>query len=217
MPDYIEFNNQLRKGSLLWYDAFFKNGGRLDEENVLQSLTQVEHWLPPLEGQEKKQFDYTSKLIELPDLNAPGTWSLKYKDRLDRAQVEADNYTTESDKLKELYKTSKRNRYYWELSMALYDLQITAPRLLLALKQCDTSDKTKHKTGLEQVHIAIMEFQQAWANVQSEYGKTRFVSYPSNYVPDRYFHTASQREDLSWMIQAEEMLHGMIEKWPGNQ
>jgi hexosaminidase len=217
MPDYIEFNNQLRIGSMLWYDAFFKNGGRLDEENVLQSLSQVEHWLPPLEGQEKKQFDYTSKLIELPDLNAPGTWSLKYKDRLDRSQVEADNYTRESDKLKELYRISKRNRYFWELSLALYDLQITAPRLLLALKQCDTSDKVQHKKGLEQVHLSIKEFQQAWANVKSEYGITRFVSFPSNYVPDRYFHTASQREDLSWMIQAEEMFHGMIEKWPGNQ
>jgi len=215
MPDYVGFNNQLRKGSLLWYDAFFKNGGRSDEENVLQSLPQVEHWLPPLEGQENKQFDYTSKLIDLPDRNSPGAWSQKYKDRLDRAQVESDNYTKVSQKLRELYNTSKRNRYYWELSMALYDLQITAPRLLLALRLSDVSDKVQQRAGIDRVHEAIRDFQQAWKNVQSVYGETRFISYPSGYVPDRYFHFASQREDLSWMIQAEEMFHGMVEKWLG--
>jgi hypothetical protein len=45
----------------------------------------------------------------------------------------------------------------------------------------------------------------------------RIISYPANYVPDRYFHFASQREDLSWMIQAEEMYYEMIEEWLQNQ
>jgi hexosaminidase len=213
VPDYFSLNNQLRKGSILWYEAFVKSGSRFDEENVLQSLSQVEHWLAPLEGQEKKVFDYTTKLIELPDLNAPGSWSRKYKDRLDKAQFEVDHYADLSSKLRELYVAASRNRYYWELSMALYDLQNTAPRLLLALKQCDNADKAKLQSGIEQVKSAIREFQEIWANVQSEYARTRFISYPPNYVPDRYFHTASQREDLTWMIQAEEMFHGMIEAW----
>ncbi|OFY63189.1 MAG: hypothetical protein A2Y71_03495, partial [Bacteroidetes bacterium RBG_13_42_15] len=92
MPDYLSFNNQLRKGSVLWYEAFFRNGDLLSDENALQSLTQLEHWLKPFEGREKTEFDYTSKLIELPDLKSPGLWSQKYKDRLDRAIVEMNNY-----------------------------------------------------------------------------------------------------------------------------
>jgi hexosaminidase len=212
--DYLAFNKQLRNGSLLWNEAYFRHGSRIDMENALQSMSQLAHWLPPLADQEKMQFDYTKKLIELPDLNNPGSWTSKYKDRLDKAIVEVNNYNNTALELKNLYNTSKRNRYYWQLSIALYDLQMTAPRLLLALKQSDTADKAQRVTGIENVQKAMKEFQQAWTNLQSIYGKTRFVSYPAGYVPDRYsFHYASQREDLTWMIQAEEMFFGMIDKW----
>lgn len=212
MPDYLSFNNQLWEGSSFWYKAFF----RRSDDYRLQSLVQLEHWLPPMEGQEKIQFDYTTKLIELPDLNSPGSWSQKYKDRLDRSLIEVNNYKTLSARLTELYDTSKRNRYYWRLSISLYNLQNTAPRILLALKQCDSADKVQQKVGFENVRKAMKEFQQVWAEVESVYWQTRFTSNPANYVPDRYFHSASQREDLTWMIQEEEMYFGMIEKWLDN-
>jgi hypothetical protein len=217
MPDYLNFNNQLRKGSVLWYEAFFRNGNLLSDENALQSLTQLEHWLKPLEGREKIQFDYTSKLIELPDLKSPGSWSQKYKDRLDGAIIEMNNYKNLSVRLTELYKTSKRNRYYWSLSKALYDLQSNTPKILLALKECDSGNKIQQKSGFENVKRAMNDFQKVWTEVQLVYGQTRFVSYPANYIPDRYFHLASQREDLTWMIQAQEMYFGMIEKWLQNK
>ena len=217
IPDYKNFNDQLRKGSILWYEAFFRNGNLLSDENALQSLSQLEHWLPPVEGQEERQFDYTSKLIELPDLNSPGSWSEKYKDRLDRALIEVNNNKVLSERLLELYNTSKRNRYYWSLSLALYHLQSTAPPVLLALKECDSADKDQQKTGFENVKKAMKKFQQAWKEVESIYGQTRFTSYPANYVPDRYFHLASQCEDLTWMIQAEKLYFGMIEKWLESQ
>jgi hexosaminidase len=217
IPDYVSFNNQLRKGSDLWYEAYFRNGNLFSDDNALQSLSRVEHWLPPLDGQEKVQFDYTSKLIELPDLNSPGTWSQKYKERLDKALIEVNNYKSLSERLTEIYNTSKRNSYYWKLSIALYNLQITAPRILLALKQSDSADKVQQKNGLENVKKAMKEFQQTWAEVQSVYSQTRFIAYPANYIPDRYFQFASQREDLTWMIQAEELYFGMIEKWLQSQ
>jgi hexosaminidase len=211
MPDYVNFNNQLRKGSVLWYEAFFRNGNLLSDENALQTLPRVEHWLPPLDDKEIKPFDYTTKLIELPDLKSPGTWSMKYKDKLDRAIIEVNNYKVLSERLTEMSNVSRRNRYYWDLSLALYNFQITAPKLLLALKETDTAGK--NKTGFETLKKAMKEFHQAWTDLQFIYSQTRFVSYPSNYVPDRYFHLASQREDLSWMIQAEELYFEMIEKW----
>jgi hexosaminidase len=217
MPDYLSFNNQLRKGSVLWYEAFFRNGNLLSDENALQSLTQLEHWLKPLEGREKIQFDYTSKLIELPDLKSPGSWSKKYKDLLDRAIIEMNNYKNLSERFTELYNTSKRNRYYWSLSKALYDLQSNTPNLLLALKECDSGDKVQQKSGFENVKRAMNDFQKVWTEVQLVYEQTRFVAYPANYIPDRYFHLASQREDLTWMIQAQEIYFGMIKKWLQNK
>jgi hypothetical protein len=213
VPDYLKLSNQLRMGSEFWYEAFFRKGGSLDDDNALQSLSQLEHWLPPLGGQESRVTDYTAKLIELPDLNAPGTWSTRYSDRLNRARAEAKQYTALSKRLKELCHTSARNRYYWELAMALYELQITAPKLLLALELCDKADMSQRMAGMDQVRLAMHDFHNTWDHLMEVYGKTRFIAYPAGYVPDRYFHLASQREDLSWMIQAEEMFHGMIDNW----
>jgi hypothetical protein len=162
---------------------------------------------------EKIQFDYTSKLIELPDLNSPGTWSKKYKNLIDRSLIEKNSYKELSNKLIELYNKSRRNRYYWSLSIALYNLQSTIPDLLLALKESDSPIKIQQYAGLEDVKKAIKIFQEAWKELENVYGQTRFISYPLNYVPDRYFHLASQCEDLTWMIQPEELYFGMIEKW----
>lgn len=217
MPDYLSFNEQLRKGSVLWYEALFKKGNLLDDDNALLSMKRVEHWLPPLAGQENIPFDYNSKLIGLPDLKSPGSWSQKYKDRLDKSAAEINNYAALTGKLKDLYNNSRRNKYYWSLSLALYNFQIATPRLLLALKKSDSPDKAQQKTGIDEVKKALSEFQQDWSALQSVYSQTRFISYPDNYIPDRYFHLASQREDLTWMIQAQELYHGIINKWLQNQ
>jgi len=216
IPDFQNFRNELRQGSVLWYGAYFREGNILSDENALQSLVRLEHWLPPLAGQENITFDYTSKLIELPDLHSPGKWSQKYKERLDRAIIEANNYQKLSGKLMELQNAARRNRYYWQLSLALNNFQHTAANVLLALKESDSADNEQHKKGFDNVKTAIMNFEKVWAELKSIYGKTRFIEYPANYVPDRYFHLASQREDLTWMIQAEELYFGMIEEWLQN-
>ena len=91
--------------------------------------------------------------------------------------------------------------------------RFTAPQILLALKECDTRGHESAERGMEKVKKAITDFRQTWKELESVYGKTRFVSYPANYIPDRYFHLASQSEDLTWMIQPEKLFIGMIEKW----
>jgi hexosaminidase len=217
MQNYANFNRQLSDGLEFWKKAYYRNGSRSGDDNALQSLVRLEHWLTPVEGMEKRCFDYTTKLIELPDLNSPGTWSLKYKERLDKASLEADIYNSLSGRLNELYNESKRNSYYWELSAVLYGLYSSAPRILMALKQCDTNNKSQLKDGIESLKNAMNQFHKSWSEVKSVYSQTRFISYPANYVPDRYFHAASQREDLSWMVQCEEMYFGMINKWLQSQ
>jgi hypothetical protein len=63
----------------------------------------------------------------------------------------------------------------------------------------------------------LAEFDSAWENLKKVYAETRYIEYPEDYIPDRYFHFASQREDLSWMIQAEELFHRMIRDWISEQ
>jgi len=149
----------------------------------------------------------------LPDLQNPGTWSTKYEQRLGEAVLILDEFQHTSKVLDSLQQCSRKNRYHWELFSAINDFQVAAPRLLLALKQCDVDDTARQLAGAEKVRNTLKEFDKAWEDLQTVYGETRFVSYPSNYVPDRYFHFASQREDLTWMIQVEELFHQMINRW----
>jgi hypothetical protein len=213
IPDFYTLNQQLRRGSVLWYEAYFKTKNFLDEENVLQSVAQVEHWLPPVEGRENVQFDYTNKLIELPDLKKIGTWSIKYKEKLDRSLIEVNEKKYLLNRLAAIKDSTLRNKYFWQLSIALYNFQCTTPELLIALKETDVSDQTKQKQGFESITKAIKNFWKRWEELQSIYSQTRFISYPPSFVKDRFFHVASQREDLSWMIQPQELYFKMIEKW----
>jgi hexosaminidase len=215
VKNYAEIYAALREATQFWEKAFNRKGNRTDMENALINMPQLAHWLPPKDENNPVQVDFTDRLIEMPDLNNPGNWSKTYTDRLKEAASITENYPDISETLNTFYRSSERNRYHWEVLLAINDFQITAPHLLLALKQCDTPDKTQQKSGIGKVKNALNEFTHAWANLQNVYAKTRFIYYPENYVSDRYFHYASQREDLTWMIQPEELFHHMIEQWMG--
>ena len=209
---YPDLYHQLRQAASFWEMAFSPKGTRMDIPNALLILPGIAHWMPP-QTKEQKRIDFEKRLIGLPDISHPGAWSQKYAKRLDRAKREAEKYKTTSRQLDELERGSLRNRYHWRLFSAVNDFQITAAHLLLALQKCDTADKDRQKEGAKAVQAALSEFDAAWDNLKNVYSETRFIAYPANYVPDRYFHFASQREDLTWMIQAEELYHKMIREW----
>jgi hypothetical protein len=215
-PDYTTLYGMLRKGAAFWEKAFNREGNRMDLENALFNLPGLAHWMPPKDPDESVINDFTDRLIEFPDLQNPGSWRKKYEHRLGEAVSILDEFQHTSKVLDSLYHCSTRNRYHWKLFAAMNDFQVIAPRLLLALKQCDVKNRAQQLAGAEKLRNTLTEFDRAWENLQIVYGKTRFVSYPSNYVPDRYFHFASQREDLTWMIQVEEQLHEMVNSWMDN-
>jgi hexosaminidase len=212
-PDYTGLYGMLRKGAAFWEKAFNREGTRMDLENALFELPGLAHWMPPKDPDQPAKTDFSDRVIELPDLQDPGSWSRKYEQRLEEAASLLESYPYLSEILDSLHRCSARNRYHWELYTALYDFQATAPCLLLALQACDVEGRPGQLAGAEKVREAMTGFQDAWEGLQTVYGKTRFVSYPEAYVPDRYFHFASQREDLTWMIQVEELYFGMIQRW----
>ncbi len=208
---YTDLYFKLRDAARFWETSLVKKGNRMDRGNALFTLPEMAHWLT--EQEKQKKIDPTTIVIELPDINKPGEWSKKYDTRLEEAEKQVEIYKSTSPELKNLEKISAKNRYHWQVFSAVNDFQITAPKLLLALKQCDVDDKDARKKGFETVKNEIKNFNLAWENLKNVYSETRFVSYPPNYFPDRYFHFASQREDLTWMIQVEEILHPEIEDW----
>jgi hexosaminidase len=213
LPEYKALFDDLRKGTELFYEAYYKKGSMLDDHNQLQSMKRVEHWLKPEEGTENRVFDYSTKLIELPDLKEPGAWTNMYREKLTKAEIEINNSHRLENKLKNIANNAKKNKYYWQLLTVLYKLQNTSPQLLVALKQCDNQDKAMQKNGKMAVEKALLNFENTWKELLEIYSKTRFTDYPCNYVPDRYFHLASQAEDLSWMVQAQEIYHKKLKDW----
>lgn len=152
-------------------------------------------------------------LIDLPDINNLGKWSKKHKERLEAAEREAERYKMLKAQLAFLVQNARRNRYHLELLSAINDFQVTSAHMLLALRDWDVYSRKERLKGLEEVKRALDEFEQAWKRLQDVYGETRFLSYPEDYVQDRYFHLASRREDLSWMIEVEKQFHKFIRNW----
>ncbi len=212
-PDFAELYKRLEEGARFWETAYVKTGNRMDMENALFNLPGLAHWLPPKKPGSPVRVDFTDILIDLPDLQSPGSWSKQYAGRLAEAEKVYDEYAAIGHELDELYKASKRNRYHWLLFSALNDFQVTAPRILLAIEKYDKAASARKSEELNGVKEAMKDFYKAWENLKDVYSTTRFISYPDTYVPDRYFHFASQREDLTWIIQDEELFLSELSEW----
>jgi len=214
ISDYVKLYKKLRDAAIFWEKAFNRQGSREHSDNALIPLPGLHHQQAPKKPDKVEKIDFSSILIELPDLQKPGKWSHKYAERLTKADSILKEYQYNSNVLNELYNHSKRNRYHWEVFIALNNFQVTAPRLLLALKKCDAGgNDASQQSGFDEVKAALQEFDQAWEELQEVYSKTRFNAYSENYVPDRYYHYASQREDLTWMIQVEEIFHQSVKEF----
>lgn len=212
IPGYDKLRNRLRSGSTLWYEALLEKGSLLDDENMLQSLKQIEHWLKPLEGRENMVFDYSTKIIDLPNSNNPGSWTEKYQAKLRQAAIVVSDFPELLAQLQQLENLSIRNKYYWRVAAALCRFQTATPKVLLALQDLDKPGITNQQRK-DRINLAVTELQESFRHLSETYGETRFTVNSPGFVKDRYFHLASQREDLSWMNQAQELLEQKINRW----
>ncbi|MCF6271146.1 MAG: beta-N-acetylhexosaminidase [Melioribacteraceae bacterium] len=206
---YSDLYLQLRDAAFFWETSLVREGNRMETTNALLKLPGIHHEAFHNVKGEK----YSDIILDMPDLNNPGVWTKKYKVRLDEAENQIAIYKSTSQQLDELYKVSYRNHYHWKLFSVLNDFQITAPKLLLALKESDVENKLEREEGIASVKKALDDFDLAWTELKAVYGETRYISSPKKYVADRYYHYASQREDLTWMIQVEKLLHELVRDW----
>jgi len=165
---------------------------------------------------EKGNHRRIQELINLPDPGDPGEWIRKNEERLEMAVDEAEKYLRLKAQLAELMHKSRRNRYHLEMLSAINDIQVTSAHMLLALRECDSSNQRRRAQGMDKVRSALDEFDSTWKKLKEVYEKTRFLSYPAEYVQDRYFHMASRAEDLSWMVEVEEQFHKNVRAWLGD-
>lgn len=150
------------------------------------------------------------ELIDLPDVAGKGTWSKKYKEKLTRVKKEIERYKKTSAILESLSRKAHRNRYHIEILTATNDFQITTAKILLAVGDCDVKGSSQARANLQK---ELDNFEKAWSNLKTVYGKTRFIANPDSYLMDgNEKHIANQRPDLTWLIIPEETLMPELKK-----
>ncbi|SIN66939.1 family 20 glycosylhydrolase [Algoriphagus halophilus] len=147
-------------------------------------------------------------VIELPDLDTPGTWTEKYQERVSKAAENLEIVEEVLSKIEASKKAAKRNQYNLEAyEQVAKAVQFTNQALI-------TLAKLDHPSGEERAiakaELAGMEAQ--WNSIESElekvYGKTRALNKPDDYVldQDHHVHLANQAKRFSdWQFYVEDL------------
>jgi hypothetical protein len=168
-----------------------------------------------LDGLLKKDLrKYISKLkdpmdeavIDLPDLDNKGEWSIKYTDRLEKAVVVMEDYESIAAKINDMRSLASRNIYTLDVYEQVNELAVFVPRSLLALKALDASqNEQEEKAALDKLRNLEGKFSTLRQKFEQVYGETRILTKPANYIldQDHHRHLANQSVSFNWQFYAE--------------
>lgn len=158
--------------------------------------------------------DFT--LIDLPEKEHPGTWSEKYKEKIDQAKSEAERYKTISDGIRAAKQNALRNRYTLNIYEQTNNLQNYPVRLLLALNEYDTAkDDAGRRVAQQKIREVCDYFKVMRNNLESVYSETRFMQQPEGFIADmnHHNHLASKTENSDWLYLYEIPTVKKVRKW----
>ena len=145
-------------------------------------------------------------VIDLPDLDNKGEWSVQYADRLEKASVAMDNYESIATRINEMKSIASRNIYTLDVYEQVNILAAFAPRALLALKALDTSQNEQEELeAIDKLRSLAAEFTSLREEFEQVYGKTRILTKPANYIldQDHHIHLGNQSISFDWQFFAE--------------
>lgn len=158
----------------------------------------------------------TFELIEVPDVNKPGEWSRKYKNRLDSARIEAARYQKITEGLKIAQSHAIRNRYTLDIYEETGYLLNYPVQLLLSLEMYDKAqNETERIEAVDKVQKVCHYFRKMRTQLESVYSQTRFMSNPDGYIADQnhHHHLSSLTNNSDWMYLYELPMVKKVESW----
>lgn len=162
--------------------------------------------------------DYT--LLNLPERDAPGRWSLEHAGLLDSARIEAARYARLCEAIRTAKNMAKRNRYTLDIYEQNNELFHFPAKLLLALEAFDNSaTDAERQTEERNVRNICARFQELRAEFEDVYSRTRFMRYPNGYIADmnHHHHLSALTHDSSWIYLYEIAYLDKIKEWLGNK
>jgi hexosaminidase len=184
--DELAFIDQLEKPVAFWHNALL-NG------NKRRSLTKLKD---PVGG----------AVIDFPDPDNKGAWSLKHGDRLEQAAAHALNCESISAMISEMKSLAIRNTYTLEVYEQVNDMVGFTCKALLALKAYDSAlSEQEESDALDQVRQLPEEFKALRTKFEQVYGETRILTKPNAYIldQDHHNHLANQSISFDWQFYAE--------------
>ncbi len=145
-------------------------------------------------------------VIDLPDLDNKGEWSIKYADRLEKAVVAMNNYESIAAKINDMRSLASRNIYTLEVYEQVNELAVFVPHSLLSLKALDASqNEQEEKAALDKLRNLEGEFSSLRQKFEQVYGEIRILTKPANYIldQDHHRHLANQSVSFDWQFYAE--------------
>ena len=154
-------------------------------------------------------------LIELPNKEKKGKWSEKYKDFLNKAQLNLLTCDTIASKIDHMQTQAKRNNYTLEVYENVNKVVRYNNELLISLKNYDEA-KNKEQTSLylDKIKQLVGEFSVIKDNLEKTYAKTRILTKSENYIldQDHHSHLANQSTSFDWQFHVEMLMLEKIEE-----
>ncbi|MEL6719589.1 MAG: glycoside hydrolase family 20 zincin-like fold domain-containing protein [Bacteroidota bacterium] len=165
--DYA-FIDSLEIAAGFWKNAFLKGNAR----NYLQSNEQA-----------------TDLLIDFPDKQEKGVWTVKNQDRLTNATRALAISEQVTQRLQSFKDQSIRNNYRIEVYEQVNEMVAFSPKVLLALEKYDNAQNEQTSiTAIQEIETLIASFKDKRQKLESVYAKTRILNKPDGYILDQDHH-----------------------------
>ncbi|HKJ30909.1 MAG TPA: family 20 glycosylhydrolase [Balneolales bacterium] len=164
------------------------------------------------------------QLISLPSLqNTPkdGSWSAHFSKLMQSAQNEQTKCEQDIKVLEKNMSRVKKNKYNLEVFASMGRFMKADAAFVLSIgkiaKYCDQAQKAYKQGEKKKVFAslntmakiadsAINNYKASFDSLRNLWQETRYPKGGKGFLPNRFFHFASQREDLSYLIMPEEKL-----------
>lgn len=163
----------------------------------------------------RNQYTTNIDMINLPDPQNTGAWSITYQEKLTQAKEETARYEVIKERIAKAEQVARRNWYALSLMKQMNELQVYPAKLLLLLASYDKETSVPGKqTALKKVQDFVAGFKQIRNNYETVFFKTRIAN-PPDYQLDSngHRHLAAGTVNSDWMHYYEIAINDKINKW----
>ncbi|MFC1565147.1 family 20 glycosylhydrolase [candidate division KSB1 bacterium] len=153
-------------------------------------------------------------IIDLPDRDNKGRWSVDHAERLKQAALAASSCDSISDRIRVLKSKAVRNTYALEVYEQVNKLVLFSANMLLTLESYDKSEnEQKELEALKKIEQLPEEFKRLRNEFEQVYSKTRILVKPDDYIldQDHHIHLANQTISFDWQFLAEILFLNKLE------